>query len=109
MGGCCSAEAIDADEALATLQAEAPELVIDGEVVPGTHAAEDEIFGLAKGLGELGQGIVELAPAGVQGEDMSAPEREIEWMGRLSGEVGRPVTFALVQHDVGGVGQPGRQ
>ena len=31
MGGCCSAEAIDADEALATLQAEAPELVIDGE------------------------------------------------------------------------------
>ena len=73
---------------------------IDGEVVPGTHAAEDEIFGLAKGLGELGQGIVELAPAGVQGEDMSAPEREVDWMGRLSGAVGRPVSFALVQHDV---------
>ena len=73
---------------------------IDGEVVPGTHAAEDEIFGLAKGLGELGQGIVELAPAGVQGEDMSAPEKEIDWMGRLSGEIGRPVSFALVQHDV---------
>jgi N-acyl-D-aspartate/D-glutamate deacylase len=73
---------------------------IDGEVVPGTHAAEDEIFGVAKGLGELGEGIVELAPAGVQGEDMSAPEKEIDWMGRLSGEIGRPVSFALVQHDV---------
>ena len=73
---------------------------IDGEVVPGTHAAEDEIFGLSKGLAELGQGIVELAPAGVQGEDMSAPEKEIDWMGRLSGEIGRPVSFALVQHDV---------
>jgi N-acyl-D-aspartate/D-glutamate deacylase len=69
-------------------------------VVPGTHAAEDEIFGISKVLGELGQGIVELAPAGVQGEDMSAPEKEIDWMGRLSGEIGRPVSFALVQHDV---------
>ena len=73
---------------------------IDGEVVPGTHAAEDEIFGIARTLGELGEGIVELAPAGVQGEDMAAPEKEIDWMGRLSGEIGRPVSFALVQHDV---------
>ena len=44
---------------------------VDGEVVPGTHGAEDEIFGIARVLGELGQGIVELAPAGIQGEDMS--------------------------------------
>ncbi len=73
---------------------------VDGEVVPGTHAAEDEIFGIARVLGELGQGIVELAPAGVQGEDMSAPEKEIDWMARLSGEIGRPVSFALVQHDI---------
>ena len=73
---------------------------VDGEVVPGTHAAEDEIFGIARGLGELGQGVVELAPAGVQGEDMAAPEKEIDWMARLSGEIGRPVSFALVQHDV---------
>ncbi len=73
---------------------------VDGEVVPGTHAAEDEIFGICSGLGELGTGVVELAPAGVQGEDMSAPEKEIDWMGRLSEEIGRPVTFALVQHDV---------
>ena len=73
---------------------------VDGEVVPGTHAAEDEIFGIARVLGELGEGVVELAPAGVQGEDMSAPDREIDWMRRLSKETGRPVSFALVQHDV---------
>ncbi len=73
---------------------------VDGEVVPGTHAAEDEIFGISRVLGELGQGIVELAPAGVQGEDMSAPEKEIDWMARLSAEIGRPVSFALVQHDI---------
>ncbi len=73
---------------------------VDGEVVPGTHAPEEEIFGIARVLGELGQGIVELAPAGVQGEDMSAPEKEVDWMRRLSAEIGRPVSFALVQHDV---------
>ena len=73
---------------------------VDGEVVPGTHAPEEEIFGIARVLGELGQGLVELAPAGVQGEDMSAPEKEVDWMRRLSAETGRPVSFALVQHDV---------
>jgi N-acyl-D-aspartate/D-glutamate deacylase len=57
---------------------------VDGEVVPGTHSAEDEIFGIARTLGELGEGIVELAPAGIQGEDMSAPDKEIDWMRRLS-------------------------
>ena len=73
---------------------------VDGEVVPGTHSAEDEIFGIARSLGELGEGIVELAPAGIQGEDMSAPDKEIDWMRRLSAEIRRPVSFALVQHDV---------
>ena len=73
---------------------------VDGEVVPGTHGAEDEIFGIARVLGELGEGIVELAPAGIQGEDMSAPDKEMDWMGRLSKEIQRPVSFALVQHDV---------
>ncbi len=73
---------------------------VDGEVVPGTHGAEDEIFGIARVLGELGEGIVELAPAGIQGEDMSAPDKEIDWMRRLSAEIHRPISFALVQHDV---------
>ncbi len=73
---------------------------VDGEVVPGTHGAEDEIFGIARVLGELGEGIVELAPAGIQGEDMSKPDLEMDWMRRLSAEIGRPVSFALVQHDV---------
>ncbi len=73
---------------------------VDGEVVPGTHGAEDEIFGIARVLGELGEGIVELAPAGIQGEDMSKPDKEIDWMRRLSAEIQRPISFALVQHDV---------
>jgi N-acyl-D-amino-acid deacylase len=72
---------------------------IDGEPVPGTFAAEDELFGIGAVLGELGTGVFELAPAGAAGEDIVAPMREVEWMRRLAGAVGRPVTFALVQVD----------
>jgi len=74
-------------------------LAIDGEPVPGTFAAEDELFALGAALGELGTGIFELAPAGVAGEDVAAPAREVDWMRRLSAAAGRPVTFALLQVD----------
>ncbi|HEY6622597.1 MAG TPA: amidohydrolase family protein [Acidimicrobiales bacterium] len=70
---------------------------IDGEPVPGTYAAEDELFGIGAALGELGTGVFELAPDGVAGEDFIAPHREVDWMRRLSSTIGRPVTFALLQ------------
>ena len=73
---------------------------IDGEPVPGTFAAEDELFGIGRVLGELGMGLYELAPAGVMGEDLAAPDKEVAWMRKLSAEIGRPVTFALTQHDL---------
>ena len=73
---------------------------VDGEPVPGTFAAEDELFGIGRVLGELGAGVFELAPAGVMGEDLSAPEREVAWMRRLSAAIGRPVSFALSQHNL---------
>ncbi|HEX5614268.1 MAG TPA: amidohydrolase family protein [Acidimicrobiia bacterium] len=72
---------------------------VDGEPVPGTYAAEDELFGIGAVLGELGAGIFELAPAGVMGEDLAAPEREVDWMRRLSAAIGRPVSYALAQHN----------
>ncbi|HEX3563904.1 MAG TPA: amidohydrolase family protein, partial [Acidimicrobiales bacterium] len=72
---------------------------IDGEPVPGTYAAEDELFGIGAALGELGTGVFELAPDGVAGEDFIAPRREVDWMRRLSAAIGRPVTFALLQVD----------
>ena len=74
-------------------------LAIDGEPVPGTFAAEDELFGIGSALGELGTGVFELAPAGVAGEDVSMPAREVDWMRRLSVACGRPVTFAMLQVD----------
>ena len=74
-------------------------MAIDGEPVPGTFAAEDELFGIGAVLGELGTGVFELAPAGALGEDLAAPEREMEWMRELAAAIGRPITFALTQND----------
>jgi N-acyl-D-aspartate/D-glutamate deacylase len=36
---------------------------VDGEPVPGTFAAEEELFGIGRVLRELGRGLFELAPA----------------------------------------------
>jgi N-acyl-D-amino-acid deacylase len=72
---------------------------ITGEPVPGTFAAEDELFGIGRVLGELGRGIFELAGAGAAGEDIAGPMREMDWMRRLSAEIRRPVTFAMLQFD----------
>jgi N-acyl-D-amino-acid deacylase len=72
---------------------------VDGEPVPGTFAAEDELLGIGRALGSAGRGVFEVAPAGVMGEDLLAPAKEVDWMRRLSAETGRPVTFALAQHN----------
>src|SRR5262245_35007295 len=74
-------------------------MAIDGEPVPGTFAADDELFGIGRVPGELGRGVFELAPAGALGEDLAAPEREMAWMRKLSAAIKRPVTFALTQND----------
>jgi N-acyl-D-amino-acid deacylase len=72
---------------------------MDGEPVPGTFAAEDELFGLGRAMAAGGRAVFELAPEGVAGEDILAPKRELAWMERLAGEIGRPVSFALIQID----------
>lgn len=72
---------------------------LDGEPVPGTFAAEDELFGIGRALKEAGAGVFELAPGGVMGEDLALPHKEVAWMRKLSREIGRPVSFALLQID----------
>ncbi|MGZ4758778.1 MAG: N-acyl-D-amino-acid deacylase family protein, partial [Acidimicrobiales bacterium] len=74
-------------------------VAIDGEPVPGTVAAEDELFGIGAALGDLDAGVFELAPMGAAGEDIVNPAKEVDWMRRLSAKIGRPVTFALIQVD----------
>ncbi|MCU0310662.1 MAG: amidohydrolase family protein [Acidimicrobiales bacterium] len=72
---------------------------MNGEPVPGTFAAEDELFGLGRAMAAGGQSVFELAPMGAAGEDLVAPKTEVEWMRRLAAEIDRPVSFALIQVD----------
>jgi len=76
---------------------------LNGEPVPGTFAAEDELFGIGRTLGELGTGVFELAGAGAAGDlggdKIDSALKEIEWMQRLSKEIHRPVSFAMLQFD----------
>jgi len=67
--------------------------------VPGTFAAEDEVFGLGRAMAAGGQAVFELAPQGAAGEDIVAPKKELEWMQRLGAEIERPLSFALIQVD----------
>jgi N-acyl-D-aspartate/D-glutamate deacylase len=70
---------------------------MDGRPVPGTFAAEDELFALGRGMAAGGRAVFELAPMGASGEDIVAPKKEIDWMCRLADDVGMPVSFALLQ------------
>ena len=72
---------------------------MDGEPVPGTFAAEDELFGIGRAMARGGRSVFELAPMGAGGEDLVAPHKEVEWMCRLAAEIGMPVSFALLQID----------
>ncbi|WP_430415747.1 N-acyl-D-amino-acid deacylase family protein [Parasphingorhabdus sp.] len=73
-----------------------------GEAVPGTFAAEDELFGIAEAMGRTGKGVLEVIPAGTVGKlehlggERSTPEQEHEMMRKCSEISGRPLTFTLV-------------
>lgn len=70
---------------------------VDGEPVPGTFAAEDELTGLARAVAAAGHGLLEVAPAGVGGEDLLAPAKEMAWMRKVSSATGCPISFILAQ------------
>lgn len=72
---------------------------MDGEPVPGTFAAEDELFALGHAMACGGGAVFELAPQGAAGEDIVAPKKEIDWMRRLGAEIDCALSFALIQVD----------
>ncbi|MEZ0371062.1 MAG: amidohydrolase family protein [Candidatus Sericytochromatia bacterium] len=65
----------------------------DGEYVPGTFAARDELFGLGRAIKAGGWGVFQMT---TNHRDMP---QEFEWMDTLSREIELPVTFNLVQID----------
>ncbi len=64
---------------------------VDGEVVPGTTAENDEMLGIARVLGEFPHGVFEMA------SDLNPEENEFDIMAQMSRESGMPVSFACLQ------------
>ncbi len=70
----------------------------DGIPVPGTFATEDELFGIAAAMAETGRpAVFQLAEAGVDGIEPEKAVKEVDWMRRLSAELGLPVSFLVLQ------------
>jgi N-acyl-D-amino-acid deacylase len=64
---------------------------IDGELVPGTTATEEELVEIGRAMGRVGYGVFEMA------SDLRREWNEFSWMGQISRETGLPVTFAALQ------------
>jgi N-acyl-D-amino-acid deacylase len=66
---------------------------IDGELVPGTTADEDELFGIGQALKDVGHGVFQTA---IEHKDLP---KEMDWVTRLAKETGRPVTVNVSQFE----------
>ena len=73
----------------------------DKAFVPGTFAALDEMFGIGRALGEAGHGVFEII------SDVTGDDADLEWMGRLSAETGRPISLAALISRRSGMGMRG--
>jgi len=71
-----------------------------GELVPGTHAAEDELAALVAAMDEVGHGVFQVVPAGVSaligGDVAGAMDAELDWICRLGRSTRRPLTFLVM-------------
>ena len=67
-----------------------------GELVPGTFAAPDELYGIADAIKRVGHGIFQFSP-----EHSQVPDEEWPWMRELAGRSGATVSVNLNQLDDG--------
>jgi N-acyl-D-aspartate/D-glutamate deacylase len=76
-------------------------MAVDGRPVPGTYAAQDELWALGGALAEHGRGLLQLVASGTTGEISGDPpeaaELELDWMLRFARETRRPVTFLVME------------
>ncbi len=66
----------------------------DGELVPGTSAAAEELLGIGHALGRAGHGVFQFAP-----DHARVPLEEWPWMEDLARRTGRTVSVNLNQPD----------
>src|SRR5918995_1720725 len=65
-----------------------------GELVPGTNADADELYGIGEGLRRAGHGVFQFAP-----DHVDVPTGEWPWMKELARRTGRTVSVNLNQPD----------
>ena len=72
--------------------------VPDGRHVPGTYAADDEMYAFGDVLGRHGRGVFESAPRFEADDDkLGVTRHELHVLAEISRRTGRPVTFGLAQ------------
>jgi N-acyl-D-aspartate/D-glutamate deacylase len=64
----------------------------DGQPTPTLTAAEDELLGIALGLGQAGRGVVQVV------SDFIDPDAEFAMLRRIVERSARPLSFSLVQN-----------
>ncbi|MFT5560322.1 MAG: N-acyl-D-aspartate/D-glutamate deacylase [Candidatus Azotimanducaceae bacterium] len=63
----------------------------NGDLVPGTLAAREELLGIGRVLGEVGHGVFQMA------SDYKPEDYELGWMKQLSLETGCRILYSVVQ------------
>lgn len=66
---------------------------VDGELVPGTNAGDDELVGIGRAIAAAGHGVFEYSPDHIRVGD------EFGWMREVAAITGQPVSFNLNQPD----------
>lgn len=69
----------------------------DGNFVPGTFAAAEELWPIAAAASSAGRVVFQLAPLGTTSQDPEEVLTELEWMRRLSLDFGITVSPVLAQ------------
>jgi N-acyl-D-aspartate/D-glutamate deacylase len=70
-----------------------------GEQIGTLTAATEEVLGIASSLRRAGTGVMQLISDVYQSADDELVTRELELLGRLAREIGRPLSFTVQQND----------
>ncbi len=70
-----------------------------GQQIGTLRASADEVLGIATALQRAGTGVIQLISDAYQSTDDELVSHEIELLGRIATEVGRPLSFTVQQND----------
>ena len=70
-----------------------------GQQIGTLRASADEVLGIAAALRRAGTGVIQLISDAYQSTDDDLVAHEIELLGRIATEVGRPLSFTVQQND----------